>query len=96
VIEGRELVRRLATRAPVPRSGERIVYDLGDYTISTSPELRFSDVDDGRAELLRLARERVAHGVKPSDVLVLAPTADGDAHWIWTFAPSDSTSCESQ
>lgn len=97
VVAGRELVRRLATRKPVRRAnGPLATYDLGDYVISTTVERRFAEVDDGRAELLRLARAQIARGATANGaVLVLAPDAAGEAHWIWTFTPIGDEPCAS-
>jgi hypothetical protein len=89
VVAGRELVRQVLGRTPTRRDGLPFTYDLGDYTLSTSSERRFDEVDDGRAELLRLARAQVARGaVPPGLVLVLAPDEARGGHWIWTIAPA--------
>ena len=89
VVAGRELVRQVLGRTPTRRDGLPFTYDLGDYTLSTSSERRFDEVDDGRAELLRLARAQVARGaVAPGLVLVLAPDEARGGHWIWTIAPA--------
>lgn len=89
VVAGRELVRQILGRTPTRRDGRPFTYDLGDYTLSTSSERRFIEVDDARAELLRLARAQVARGAaQPRVVLVLAPDDTRGGHWIWTIAPS--------
>jgi hypothetical protein len=89
VVAGRELVRQLLSRTPKPRAAAPYTYELGDYTLSTSSERRFAEVDDARAELLRLARAQVAGGtVQTGVVLVLAPEHGRGVHWIWTLAPS--------
>jgi signal recognition particle receptor subunit beta len=91
VVAGRELIRQLASRTPTPRAGLPFTYDLGDYTLSTSSQRRFSEVDDGRAELLRLARALVARGpLTDVAVLMLAPDSARGGHWIWTIAPAAS------
>jgi signal recognition particle receptor subunit beta len=88
VIAGRELVRQILNRTPTRRDGLPFTYELGDYLLSTSSERRFIEVDDARAELLRLARAHVARGVAwPGVVLVLAPDDARGGHWIWTIAP---------
>lgn len=93
---GRELIRQLASRSPIRRAGVSFTYELGDYTLSTSVERRYLDVDDGRAELLRLARAHVARGTFEVDtVLVLAPDDAHGGHWIWTIAASASGACAS-
>lgn len=88
VVAGRELVRQLFHRTPTPRDGRPFSYELGDYVLSTSADRRFVEVDDARAELLRLARAQVAGGApQPGVVLVLAPDDARGGHWIWTIAP---------
>lgn len=88
VVAGRELVRQIFLRTPTRRDGLPFTYELGDYTLSTSSQHRFAEVDDARAELLRLARAHVARGaLKPGVVLVLAPDDARGGHWIWTIAP---------
>lgn len=94
VVAGRELIRRLSSRIPTPRADRPFTYDLGDYTLSTSSQRRFVEVDDGRAELLRLARAYVARGPSPDvAVLVLAPDSAQGGHWIWTIAPVAGDAC---
>jgi hypothetical protein len=96
VVAGRELVRQILGRTPTRRDGLPFTYDLGDYTLSTSSERRFSEVDDARAELLRLARAQVARGAaQPRVVLVLAPDDTRGGHWIWTISPSAADACAS-
>lgn len=96
VVAGRELVRQILGRTPTRRDGLPFTYDLGDYTLSTSSERRFNEVDDARAELLRLARAQVARGAaQPRVVLVLAPDDTRGGHWIWTIAPSAADACAS-
>jgi hypothetical protein len=88
VIAGRELVRQILSRTPTRRDGLPFTYELGDYLLTTSSERRFIEVDDARAELLRLARAQVARGIaRPGVVLVLAPDDARGGHWIWTIAP---------
>lgn len=90
VVAGRELVRQIFLRTPTRRDGLPFTYELGDYLLSTSSRHRFVEVDDARAELLRLARAHVARGAaKPGVVLVLAPDDTRGGHWIWTIAPID-------
>jgi hypothetical protein len=96
VVAGRELVRQILSRTATRRDGRPFTYDLGDYTLSTSSERRFSEVDDARAELLRLARAQVARGAtQPRVVLVLAPDDHRGGHWIWTIAPIAGEACAS-
>jgi hypothetical protein len=96
VVAGRELVRQVLSRTPTRRDELPFTYDLGDYTLSTSSDRRFSEVDDGRAELLRLARAQVARGAMLSGVvLVLAPDDARGGHWIWTLEPAAGGACAS-
>jgi hypothetical protein len=96
VVAGREIIRQLASQTPTRRAGHPFSYELGGYTLSTSADRRFLEVDDGRAELLRLARAQVARGA-PSvvTVLVLAPDDAQGGHWIWTIALTASDVCAS-
>ena len=96
VIAGRELVRQILNGTPTRRDGLPFTYEFGDYLLSTSSERRFIEVDDARAELLRLARAHVARGTaRPGVVLVLAPDDAQGGHWIWTIAPIVDEACAS-
>jgi signal recognition particle receptor subunit beta len=89
VVTGRELIRRLAARTPARSDSAPFTYELGDYRLSTTKAHQFTKVDEGRAELLRMARDHVTQGTDDANtVLVLAPDPSGNGHWIWTLAPA--------
>lgn len=96
VVAGRELVRQVFSHTPTRRDERPFTYEVGDYLLSTSSERRFHEVDDARAELLRLARAQVARGnAREALVLVLAPDDTQGGHWIWTIAPIADDACAS-
>jgi signal recognition particle receptor subunit beta len=65
-----------------------LLFEAGMWCLKTSPRRCFSDVDEGRAALLRLARHKTALGglLPPRTVLSLQTDATG-SHWLWTVCP---------
>lgn len=60
----------------------------GQWCLKTSVRRRHSDIESGRAQLLRTARFKVllSELLLPDTTLALQPADDG-SHWLWTVAP---------
>src|SRR5690606_13554222 len=99
---GREVLRKLELDRIVERddlrgqlgrhdgSGRHTtrVFRAGDWCVKTSTARRHGALDDGKAQLLALARRKIALGgwLLPSTVLCLQRGEEGE-HWLWTVAP---------
>jgi hypothetical protein len=99
---GRDILRRVMAAGPIVRrddiviqrmklgSGltDEIIFQTGGFSLKTSLSRRFADLDEGRTELLKLARKKMQTGrlVPDTAVLSIQPEEGGGA-WLWSVMP---------
>lgn len=83
------MVERLAQSGALEGAGKHglVLYEAGGYAFKTTLRRRFTSLDDARAGLIRLVRDKLALGSwMPADTIVVA-TESSSAFWLWTVAP---------
>ncbi len=99
---GRDILRRVISAGPIVRrddvvtrrmklgSGltDEIIYQTGNFCLRTSLSRRFTDLDESRTELLKLARKKMQTGRLVPDTAVLSvQPEEGGGAWLWSVMP---------
>jgi hypothetical protein len=99
---GRDILRRVMAAGAIVRrddvvthrmklgSGltDELIFQVGGFCLKTSLSRRFADLDEGRTELLKLARKKMQTGRLVPDTAVLSvQPEDGGGAWLWSVMP---------